>query len=174
MVSRSIGEVRLVPFDPAHDAGLVSTWLHAPHVSRWWGDPEKALAEILDRPSDGGDALIVAGGARVGYIRWQTPRRPELDAAGLHEVPDGAVDIDIAIGEREFVGLGIGPRALRQLVEGLIQDRGVPIPMIMLATSHENEAAVRAYEKAGFVRRCRFDDPECGDCWLLVLEVPPG
>jgi len=36
----------------------------------------------------------------------------ELDAAGLHEVPDDAIDIDIAIGEEELLGKGIGSRAL--------------------------------------------------------------
>ncbi len=82
------------------------------------------------------------------------------------------MDIDIAIGEPDYLGLGVGPRALRQLVEELIEDSRVL--MIMLATSVENEAAIRAYEKAGFVPRRWFDDPQCGECWLLVLEMPPG
>jgi aminoglycoside 6'-N-acetyltransferase len=165
--SQSIGQVRLDPFDPDRDRELVAGWLRAPHVARWWGDPDKALREIVQRPAGGGDALIVADDVPVGYVRWQTPTRAELDEAGLHEIPGDAVDIDIAIGDEGYVGRGVGPRALRRLVDRLLgQGRA---PMVILATEVENTAAVRAYEKAGFRRRRRFDDPECGPCWLLVF-----
>ena len=44
-----VKEVRLDPFDPERDVDLVSTWVHSPHVSRWWGDSVKALDEILEK-----------------------------------------------------------------------------------------------------------------------------
>ncbi len=169
---RNVGEVRLDPFDPARDADLVAAWMRAPHVTRWWGDSEQALGEVLERLSGGGDALVVADGVPVGYIRWQIPTRAALDAAGLREVPDGTMDIDIAIGEPDYVGLGVGPRALRRLAEELLGDS--LSHMIMLATSVDNEAAIRAHEKVGFAPRRSFDDPQCGECWLLVPEVPAG
>lgn len=167
----SVETVRLEPFDVERDTKLVSAWMREPHVSRWWGDPDKALGEVLQRPVGGGDALIVADEVPVGYIRWQKPTRTDLDEAGLQEVPDDVMDIDIAIGETDYVGIGVGSRAIRQLVERLLA--GGSTPMIILATSVENAVAVRAYEKAGFDRRCRFDDPECGECWLLALNAPP-
>jgi hypothetical protein len=67
---------------------------------------------VLERPVVGDDALIAFDGTPVGYVRWQLAPRSELEAAGIAEVPDGAIDIDIAIGEEAFVGRGIGPAAL--------------------------------------------------------------
>jgi aminoglycoside 6'-N-acetyltransferase len=166
----TVDSVLLKPFDPERDVELVAAWLRAPHVARWWGNPDQQLREVLERPDRGGDALILADAVPVGYVRWQRPSRADLDAAGLQEVPAEAMDIDIAIGESDYVGRGVGPRALRQLVEKLAVDKG--IPLIMLATSVENVVAVRAYEKAGFQRQCTFDDPECGPCWLLSIELP--
>lgn len=44
----------------------------------------------------------------------------------------------------------------------------------MLATSIDNLRAIRAYEKAGFVRRRRFVDTDGGLYWLMVAEAEPG
>ena len=166
----TVEAVRLEPFDPELDADLVAGWLRAPHVAEWWGDPQQNLAEVLQRPAGGDDALIVADGVPVGYVRWQKPTRAELDTAGLYEIPDTAMDIDIAIGEPSYVGRGVGSRALRQVVAMLAGDTG--IPLIMLATSVGNSVAIRAYEKAGFRRLRRFDDPPNGEHWLMALEPP--
>jgi RimJ/RimL family protein N-acetyltransferase len=169
----SVKEVRLDPFDPERDADLVSVWMRAPHVSRWWGDPVKTLGEVLERPNGGGDALIVADDVPVGYIRWQQPTRAELDEAGLQEVPDDTtMDIDIAIGVSDYVGVGVGSRAIGLLVKDLAADSR--LRTIILATSVDNLVAVRAYGKAGFERRRRFDDPECGECWLLARDLRPA
>jgi aminoglycoside 6'-N-acetyltransferase len=171
-VPGTVETVRLEPFDPESHADLVARWLQTPHVAEWWGDPQQNLAEVLQRPADGDDALILADGVPVGYVRWQKPTRTELDAAGLHEIPDAAMDIDIAIGELSYVGRGVGSRALRQVVEMLAGDTG--IPLIMLATSVGNSVAIRAYEKAGFRRLRTFDDPPNGEHWLMALEPMPG
>ena len=106
--------VELLPFDPAKHAALVAQWLRQPHVSRWGGDPEDQLAAVLERPLGGGDALIAVDGAPVGYVRWQVVLRRELEAAGITDVPDGSIDIDIAIGDERFVGHGVGPPRWRR------------------------------------------------------------
>jgi len=168
----SVDEVRLDPFDPERDADLVSIWVRAPHVSRWWGDPGKTLGEVLARPDGGGDALIVADEVAVGYIRWQKLTRAELDAAGLYEVPEATtIDIDIAVGEPDYIGLGVGSRAIGLLVKDLAANSS--LRAIILSTSVDNLVALSAYEKAGFERRRRFDDPEYGECWLLARDVRP-
>ena len=168
-----VKDIRLDPFDSERDADLVLKWINTPHVSQWWGDPSKALSGLMERPNGGGDALIIADEVPVGYIRWQKPSRAELDAAGLQEIPeDTSMDIDIAIGEPDYIGLGIGSRAIEILVKDLETDSG--LRTIILATSVYNLIALRAYEKAGFERRRRFDDPDFGECWLLTREVRSG
>ncbi len=165
------GYVELTPFVPDRDIALLESWLHRPHVSRWWGDPHKALVEVSQPPARGGEELIAVDGAPVGYVRWQVPAREDLDAAGLHEVPDDVIDIDIAIGEADLVGRGVGSRALSILRERL--ERG-GARTVMLATSVDNSRAVRAYEKAGFARRRQFVDTDGGAYWLMMWKAGPG
>ncbi|MCK6455295.1 MAG: acetyltransferase [Phycisphaerae bacterium] len=148
----------------------MSVWLRRPHVVRWWGDPQKQLPVVLERPTGGGDALIIADGVPIGYIRWQRTPRAELEAAGLHEIPEGSVDIDLAIGEADYIGCGVGSRALHLVVQRLESERSTPL--VMMGTSVENAIAISACEKAGFRRLRTFDDPEYKRCWLLVYETP--
>lgn len=166
----SVEKVWLQPFHPQRDIDRLAAWLRTPHVVRWWGDPQKQLPAVLERPAGGGDALIVADGVPVGYVRWQQTSRAELEAAGLHEIPGGSIDIDIAIGEANYIGCGVGSRALQLVVQRLGSVGS--IPLLMMATSVENAIAIRASERAGFRRLRIFDDPEYGPCWLLVYEVP--
>ena len=164
-------DVQLTPFVPDRDTPLLESWLRRPHVSRWWGDPLKALEEASRPPAGGGEALIAVDGVAVGYVRWQVPAREELDAAGLNDLPDEVIDIDIAIGEAVLLGRGIGPRALSMLRARLARDGA---STVMLATSVDNARAVRAYEKAGFVRRRQFVDTDGGSYWLMVSDATPG
>ncbi|MBW7862684.1 MAG: acetyltransferase [Phycisphaerae bacterium] len=167
---RSVEEVWLRTFHPLRDIARLSTWLRKPHIVRWWGDPRVQLHAALERPAAGGDALIVADGVPVGYVRWQQTPRPELEAAGLPEIPEGSVDIDIAIGEADYIGCGVGSRALKLVVQRLRSAESVP--MIMMGTSVNNTVALRSFERAGFRRMRTFDDPDYGPCWLLVYEAP--
>ena len=73
---------------------------------------------VVCRPP-GTHALIVADGVPVGYLCWGPPAADELAAAGLTDLPDALVDIDILIGEPQFVGHRIGPRALCVLLDRL-------------------------------------------------------
>jgi ribosomal protein S18 acetylase RimI-like enzyme len=164
-----VESVELAPFVPSRDAPLLETWLRRPHVSRWWGDPAQASAEAAEPRAGGGEALIVADGVPAGYVRWQVPSREELDAAGLHDVPGDAVDIDIAIGEASLLDRGVGSRALTALRERLFRDGA---PTVMLATSVDNARAVRSYEKAGFTRRRRFVDTDGETYWLMAADAP--
>ncbi len=145
--------VSLAPFQPEH-LGLVAGWLRQPDVARWWGDAAVALAEIRAH-ADGAQAIIEADGKPVGYLCWQTPSREELAAAGLAALPADLVDIDIMIGDAEWLGRGVGPEALAQLVARL-QVEGVA--MVGLGTATANRRALRAYEKAGFHPYCDFHE----------------
>jgi RimJ/RimL family protein N-acetyltransferase len=80
-------------------------------------------------------------------VCWQTPSREELVAAGLSDLPEDIVDVDILIGEPDLLGHGVGPAALGQLITRL-RAEGVHIVGLGVATG--NQRALEAYDKAGF------------------------
>jgi aminoglycoside 6'-N-acetyltransferase len=164
---KKVNEVRLDKFEIEQGSDLLLAWINAPHVSRWLGDPERTIESFQEQREVFRDALIVADDVPVGYIRWEIAPREDLDAAGLFEIPDGVIDIDIAIGELDYIGCGVGPRAIKLAIEKILVDKEVQ--MIMIATSVENISAIQAFEKAGFQRIRKFQDPD-GEMWLFLLD----
>ena len=159
--------VSLQSFDQKRDHGLLVKWLSSPHIIQWWGDPAKNIRELSEPASGGGEALIMVGSEPVGYVRWQVPSQEELLEVGLDDLPESIVDIDIAIGELNYLGCGIASQSLRLLISQLFSSKEVP--MIMMCTSVKNSKAIKAFESAGFRRNRIFDDPEYGKMWLLTI-----
>lgn len=164
----TIRDVRLENFNAELHLQRFRRWLRQPYVARWWGDPGELLDVPLGRSKET-HAVIVADGAPVGYLCWQVPPRDELEAAGLTDLPEDLVDIDIMIGEPEATGHGVGPRALELLLARLRTDPSVS--WAGLATSVKNERAIRAFEKVGFRLFRVFQDPEAGPCRYMVASV---
>jgi len=146
--------ISLVPFDPRRDFSIIENWITYPHVIQGWGD-SKETWESINQHSPTKSAMINVGVAPVGYLCWQVPTKLELSEAGLDDLPGDLVDIDIMVGEPNFLGQGIGPQALMLLLSQLSAE-GVKI--VGLATTVSNERALRAYEKVGFTRYRRFNE----------------
>jgi aminoglycoside 6'-N-acetyltransferase len=163
--------VRLEGFDRDRHEALLRKWLMRPHVTRWWYDAKQALTEATTRPSDS-HAMIMAGARPVGYLCWEPPPPEALAAAGLSDLPDRLMDIDIMIGEPNALGRGIGPRALALLLERFKRDPA--FAWAGLGTSLANKRAIRAFEKAGFRHFREFLDPEIGPALYLVAELRPN
>ncbi len=160
--------VELQPVNPQKHRELLDAWLQRPHVIRWWGDQIQALPLLLGRrPST--HAVIVVDTIPVGYLCWGPPEVEELMAAGLTDLPDALLDIDILIGELRFVGCGIGPRALCLLIDRLRQNSEVRWAGV--GTSRLNHAALAAFEKAGFRFLRDFEDPEYGPSRYLAIDL---
>lgn len=156
-------DVALASFDLRRDRELVTRWLDHPQVARWWGEPRRALAELLEHDADT-VALIVVDGRSVGLLCWQVPTWEELRAAGLDDLPPDLVDVDIMIGEAEALGRGIGPAALERLFARL-RDEGVRT--VGLATARVNTRSLRACEKAGL--QPYRDFVEGGECYRYLV-----
>jgi RimJ/RimL family protein N-acetyltransferase len=161
-------QITLEPVDPERHGELFREWLSRPHVTRWWGDMGWRAEQFLETPADE-HALIVLDGRPVGYLRWQEVDREDLDAVGLDEIPDGAIDMDILLGEADERGRGVGVRALELVVERL--ERTTRAPLAGLCTSTANDRAIRAFEKAGFRKLKRFKEETFGEMWVLVREL---
>jgi len=155
--------VQLLPFDAHRDLPTLHIWLRRPHVARWWGDPTEALAAARDQPPTQ-QALIAVDGRAVGYLCWQNPPSEELAVAGLKALPLDLIDVDILIGEPDFIGRGIGPQALRLLLNRL---RAEGASSVGLAASVDNQRALRAYTKAGFRLFQTFEEAGQDMCYLV-------
>jgi aminoglycoside 6'-N-acetyltransferase len=141
-----VPDVHLAEFDPSRHLALLAEWLPRPHVARWWGDPQQALAAIQEHPADTA-ALIEVDARPVGFVCWQRISPAERAAAGLDDLPDDLVDVDIMIGDPDLLGRGVGPAALRQLVARLGAEG---VHLVGLAGAVANVRALKAYAKAGF------------------------
>jgi aminoglycoside 6'-N-acetyltransferase len=111
--------------------------IHAtPEVARWWDLPDE------DFPWDEPEATrltIEVDGAVAGLVQFCEELEPKYRHAEVDLFLDPALH-----------GRGLGTEAVRRVVRRLIDDRGHH--RITIDPAAANEAAIRAYEKAGFRR----------------------
>ncbi len=149
------------------DLPLIERWLHADHVRSTWGDPDTNFQLLGNAPANGNwRAIIEADGRKVGLVLWQHPTRRELDEAGLSDIPESVIDIDIMIGESTAVGLGVGSAAIRLVAVAALSDPAVPF--VMACARLDNLASQRTFAKAGFCNDREFDDVPSGRYVLMV------
>jgi aminoglycoside 6'-N-acetyltransferase len=171
-MSDETGCISLVDFDPDGHKLMLADWLKHPHARQWWGDPAGNLHQAVEPEPSLGQALIQFDERPVGYLRWQRLSRSNLATIRMPNPTDGVVDIDVLIGEPSFRDRGVAAEAIGQLSRRLLADPTVD--RLVMCMSIENRAAVRASEKAGFVRSVQYEDPEWGPCWVLVYpDTPP-
>jgi aminoglycoside 6'-N-acetyltransferase len=143
------------------DLPLIARWLALPHVAKWWGDPAEQYVLVsgdLNEPAM--DQYIVeADGSPIGYLQcyrltaWNT---------GFGEQPAGTRGIDLFIGEPGMLGHGSA------LIKSFVTDRlRNGAPRIVTDPDPANGRAIRAYEKAGFLRDRMVETPD-GPALLMV------
>lgn len=157
--------VTLTPFAPNSHAELLKKWLHQPHVQEAWGDPATNFKAVLTLKSPTGSALVAVDGDLVGFLQWQPIGASDLVASGVSVPDDETIDIDIFIGEVEYLGKGIGSKAIDLLMTKLEEEGKAK--RATLFTGVGNKRAIRAYEKAGFRLVSRYLDAEHG--WTSVM-----
>jgi RimJ/RimL family protein N-acetyltransferase len=170
VASQQTPSLSLRPATPG-DRFLIRRWLADPAVQEWWGDAAGAEAAVT-LAMESATALpriIEHGGAPIGYAHaveigvWAEERPQDL--------PAGTWDIDLFIASAEHRGQGLATGALALLTEEVF---GTTLAVACSAVvSIRNEAAARAYERAGFRWLRIWPDPLYGPCWLLVKERPP-
>lgn len=150
----------------AADLPLVRRWLSEAHVREWWGDPDEQLALVggdLDDPAMD-QFIVLADDKPFGYLQcyrltaWNTGFGPQ---------PEGTRGIDEFIGESDMIACGHGPPFIRQFVDEQLR---AGLPRIVTDPDPLNARAIRAYEKAGFVRARRVETPD-GPALLMVRDT---
>jgi aminoglycoside 6'-N-acetyltransferase len=147
---------RRVSFRPIGrpDFPLLQKWLAAPHVSVWWNEPfELASLEAKYGPVIDGSVpihlyLIQFEGVPIGWIQWYRWRDFPVHAIRLG-VDHRSAGIDLAIGEIEMTGHGLGPAVIREFGTNYIFVNG-DLAAMVADPSVSNLRSVSAFKKAGF------------------------
>jgi aminoglycoside 6'-N-acetyltransferase len=136
------------------DFSLLQRWLAEPHIIAWWRDPsDLASIEAKYLPRIAGMEpthvyIIERETQSIGWIQWyRWADYPEH--AGRLGAPTDAAGIDLAIGEKELLGQGLGPAVIRQfLAEIVFTELG--IASVVADPEVENLRSQAAFRKAGF------------------------
>lgn len=161
--------VRLRPAK-AKDWDMIRAWLATPDIQAWWGPATATQAEVQIALNSGHAIcrIIEADGVAAGYAHavdatlWGADLPQDLDA--------GTWDLDLFIARRELRGQGVGAAALTLLKAEVFAS--TMALAVCVFPSVKNEAAVRAYEKAGFRWKRIWNDPHMGPSWFMIAERP--
>jgi aminoglycoside 6'-N-acetyltransferase len=149
----------------AADLPLIRRWLSQPHVAEWWHDPVEQFELVsgdLDHP-DVAQFMVAADGRPFAYLQcyqlsdWTTGFGPQ---------PEGTRGLDQFIGESDMLERGHGSVFIRTFTERLLANG---TPRVVIDPDPANPRAIRAYEKAGFVKDRVVDTPD-GPALLMVRD----
>lgn len=152
------------------DLPRIGRWLREPHVARWWDDPPAVALAHIEAHLD--DALVApflarALGRPVGYLQIYHAN-PEPFWAG-HDLPRETFGLDLFIGEGDMLGRGWGPRLIALALRRLF---AMPeVARVQIDPSPANEAAIRAYGKAGFRPVGEIQTPDGPALYMMVERV---
>ncbi|MGB9492857.1 MAG: GNAT family N-acetyltransferase [Terriglobales bacterium] len=136
------------------DFPLLQKWLSAPHVVAWWGDPldfaavNEKYARVVDGTEPTHVFVIEHGGQAVGWIQWYLWSDYPEHALQLGAEPISA-GVDLAIGEPEMTGQGLGPVAIHEFLRQIVF-AGTRVDTVIADPAEANLRSLHAFEKVGF------------------------
>ena len=157
----------------AADVPLVVEWRSRPEVYRWYGgrpvDEEHIRTRHLESDEPVHRCIVRYRGDPIGYLQFYEYTDEWKPAVGL-AADEEAWGIDLFIGEPHLHGKGVGTALVRGVAERLAAERGAE--RVLIDPHVDNQAAIRAYQKAGF-RKVRLLPSyermrgEWKDAWLM-------
>jgi aminoglycoside 6'-N-acetyltransferase len=150
----------------AADLPLLRGWLAMPHVVEWWGEVDEQFELVSeDLDSLAMDQFIVAADDRpFAYLQCYDQMAWPENGLGAH--PPSTRGIDQFIGDPMMLGHGHGSAFIRDFTDGLLT---AGTPRVLTDPDPANARAIRAYEKAGFVRDREIQTPD-GRALLMLRE----
>lgn len=135
--------VTLRPMQHADKTYFAQWWRDKDLLATTSGAPPVTKEELTDyfhemmQGENGEDCMIEVAGQTIGHIAFANR-------------PDGWCELQIVIGNKNFWGKGYGPEAMKQMIA---QSKGQNCHKIYLEVWPTHARAIRAYEKAGFVKK---------------------
>ena len=150
----------------ADDLPLIRDWLVLPHVREWWGDPDEQFGLVSGDMSEPAMDQYVVSHDNVPFGYLQCYRLTDWNIC-FGPQPEATRGIDQMIGAPEMVGRGHGSAFIGGFIENLL---ATGTPRVVVDPDPGNARAIRAYEKAGFVREKLVDTPD-GTSLLMVRDA---
>jgi aminoglycoside 6'-N-acetyltransferase len=164
-------DLRFVPLAEKHLDSIVR-WLREPHVAKFWSEPPteaEIRAKYLGKRAKNIHGYVIELDSRpIGYVQHY-----EAWNVGPGWWPDatpGVYGLDVMIGEPSLTGKGIGTEALRRFLRDVLA-KGREVKEIIADPDPANAAAIRAFEKLGFMKVGMVPTPY-GDSLLYRLSPP--
>ena len=172
--------ITFIPLAESHFPLLIK-WLEAPHVKLWWDQDIQWTPELIREKYghyvDGRKLIdnshrelaqkpiyayiICLNDIPIGYIQYYNVH-DFLREQGhdLSELPNSCAGLDLYIGEIEFLGKNVGSKALILFLDQHVFQK---FDYAFVDPDVTNTAAIRAYEKARFMKIKGIKD----EIWMI-------
>ncbi len=163
----------------ADDLPLLHRWVNATHAKRWFGNGRTTgdlSSEYL--PYIRGEVpirvfVVLYEELPIGMVEWEHMVDFPDFARAYGVTEPGVANCDILIGDPAFVGRGLGASLVTKFLREIVF-ADPRIHTCVLDPEPDNRAAIRAYEKAGFVHVRDLDDDGQGNAvYLMELRRSP-
>lgn len=137
------------------DFSLLQQWLTEPHIDEWWhqaldlADMEVKYGPRVDGVEPTYLFIIFVGEKPIGWIQWYR-WADYLEHALKLGAPIDTAGIDLAIGQKELIGQGLGSMIITEFVNRIVFTNS-DISAVVSDPEENNTRSIRAFEKAGFV-----------------------
>ena len=161
-------------FDSLTDGHLETfrNWLQQDHVKQFWQEPE-SQSELRDKflsklPARGVRSFIFSKDQTpIGYIQYYESSK--IGGGWWQGEPTGTYGIDLLIGSSNHLGSGLGSLVIKEFIDFLCDEEN-DVTSIIIDPDPGNLRAIRAFEKAGFVREKEIVTPN-GPTLLMRLRL---
>ena len=135
------------------EVALVSRWMAAPHVARFWRQAwpaDRWAAEVRAQQAGAHSRpwLVALAGAPVAYVEVYRVARDVI--AAHHPVSPHDLGVHIAIGDVARTGRGLGPQLLAAVTDGMLA-ADPRCRRVLADPDVDHHVARRAFARAGFV-----------------------
>lgn len=157
----------------ADDLPRMQLWYNAPHILAWYSFRPHTLAEVQAKyvPYIRGDVpirafMIYFNESPIGFIQtYRIADYPEYQEQISAE--PGAAGLDVFIGEAKYLHRGLGALIVRTFLRQVVFTQAWAT-CCLVDPFQRNQAALRAYAKAGFQTWGNCIDGETGEAEVLL------
>lgn len=146
------------------DMPAVVAWQRAPHAKDWFHADRTGLEHARERygPRIDGETptrmwVVQMDGVDVGYM--QDYLVGDHDDYAVKTGDPDAVGFDYLIGDKAFVGSGLGTRMIWTFLRDVVAPHYPDAPRFLASPDHRNVASLRVLAKCGFTQGVWIDMP---------------